>query len=111
MILLVQLISTISSLASTAVSTVASKLFSLETTEKLTSISDAVKNGINWLDPFTKTANFKYGVFSIIPIIYLISLAVIFLFITYRILEKKRWTTAQPVDLEGASGCSGNTSE
>ncbi len=51
-----------------------------------------IGNGIKWLDPFTKILSFRSGVFAIAPLFYLMSVCAIFLFLTYRVLEKKRWS-------------------
>lgn len=51
-----------------------------------------LKNAIIWLDPYTKTSCFTSGVVKIVPLIYCVSFTVVFIFITYRVLEKKRWS-------------------
>jgi len=92
MILLIQLITTISSLASSAfASLLSSSLFGFDS-EKVNSVCDNIASAISWLDPFTKTQDFRYGVFSVAPLVYCLSMALVFLFLTYRILEKKRWS-------------------
>jgi len=91
-ILCIQLLSTISSLASSAIASLLSaSLFSLDS-EKVNSACENVANAISWLDPVAKTNDFRYGVFSIAPLVYSASMALVFLFLTYRILEKKRWS-------------------
>lgn len=91
-ILCIQLLSTISSLASSAVSSLLSaSLFNLDT-EKVSAACENVANAIAWLDPIAKTGDFRYGVFSVSPLVYSASMAFVFLFLTYRILEKKRWS-------------------
>ena len=90
MILVIQLLSTISSLIGSTIGAFLSVLgVSAETSN---SVGEAIINGINWLDPFTKTADFRYGVFSVTPLIFCVSFAIVFLFLTFRILEKKRWS-------------------
>lgn len=92
MILCIQLLSTISSLASSAVASLLSaSLFKLNP-EKVNAACDNVASAISWLDPISKTNDFRYGVFSISPLVYSASMALVFLFLTYRILEKKRWS-------------------
>ena len=53
---------------------------------------EAVRSGISWLDPYSKTSCYTSGVFKVIPIIYCLSFTALFMFITYRVLEKKRWS-------------------
>ena len=89
-ILIIQLISTLSSLLNTAVTTLLTKMN--VGSEQASSIGSALENGINWLDPFTKTKDFRYGSFSVAPLIFCISMAIFFLYLTYRLLEKKRWS-------------------
>ncbi len=91
-ILCVQLLSTISSLASSAVASLLSATMFNLNPEKVNAACDNVANAISWLDPFSKTNDFRYGVFSISPLVYCASMALVFLFLTYRILEKKRWS-------------------
>ena len=90
MILVIQLLSTISSLIGSTIGAFLS--VNGVPAETSNSIGEAIINGINWLDPFTKTADFRYGVFSVAPLIFCISFAIVFLFLTFRILEKKRWS-------------------
>lgn len=56
------------------------------------SAGNAVRNALNWLDPYEKTACYTSGVFKIVPIIFCLSFAAVFMYITYRVLEKKRWS-------------------
>jgi len=88
-LLVVQLLSTIGKLFGNAVAAFLSILG--VNSESANSIGDAINNGINWLDPFAKTGNFRYGIFSVAPLLFCISFTVIFLFLSFRILEKKRW--------------------
>lgn len=53
---------------------------------------EAIRSGISWLDPYSKTSCYTSGVFKIVPIVYCLSFAALFMFITYRVLEKKRWS-------------------
>ncbi|MBO6192913.1 MAG: ABC transporter permease subunit [Clostridiales bacterium] len=92
LILVIQLLQTISTLASSALySLLSSSMLSLDT-EKINTICSNVAAAISWLSPFSKTQDFRYGVFSISPLVYCVSMALVFLFLTYRILEKKRWS-------------------
>lgn len=91
MIMIVQLLPTIGSFVSTALTSLLS-VFSNFSSATKSSISDAIINAFTWLDPFDKTNNFKYGIFSLVAIIFCISFAAFFMFLTYRLLEKKRWS-------------------
>ncbi len=91
-ILAIQLITTLSGLASSAVATfLSTKVFTFDA-EKISKACDNVANAISWLDPFAKTQDFRYGIFSVSPLVFCLSSALIFLFLTYRVLEKKRWS-------------------
>ena len=46
---------------------------------------------INWLSIFTRFYSFTYGLFSFSAVVYYASIAFIFLFLTVRIFEKRRW--------------------
>ena len=91
-ILVIQLLQTISTLASSALGSVLSSSMLAVEPEKVNKICNNVAAAITWLSPFTKTADFRYGVFSISPLVFCLSMALVFLFLTYRILEKKRWS-------------------
>ncbi len=91
-ILVIQLLQTISTLVSSAISSLLSSSILALDPEKVNTISNNVASAINWLSPFSKTQDFRYGVFSIAPLVFCLSMALVFLFLTYRILEKKRWS-------------------
>lgn len=55
-------------------------------------ISNTIGDMINWFDPFSKTDVFLYGIFSVMPLFFCVSIALVFLYLTFRILEKKRWS-------------------
>lgn len=91
-ILITQLISVIANYIGTAV-------YSLSTTigiksDTASSIGRAIRNAVAWFDPFAKTQNFRLGVFSVSALFFLISVGVLFLYLTYRVLDKKRWSQA-----------------
>lgn len=90
MLLIVSLISTLASFANTGITTLLTNI--LGNTEQANSIGEGLANAINWLDPFAKTQNFRFGVFGVAPLFFCISFAVFFLYLTFRILEKKRWS-------------------
>ena len=91
-ILVVQLLQTIAGLAKSALASLLSaSLFNLDS-EKVNAVCDNIEKAVSWLSPFTKTQDFRYGVFSIAPLVFCLSMALVFLYLTYRILEKKRWS-------------------
>lgn len=55
-------------------------------------IGNRVEQMVLWIDPYTRTSNFFIGVFSLGSIVYSLGVVVIFLFITYQVLDKKRWS-------------------
>ena len=91
-IIITQIISNIAQYMGTAVSSLLSTLG--VSTESALSVGKAIKNGIAWLDPFAKTEEFELGVFSVSALLFLVSVGVLFLYLTYRVLEKKRWSQA-----------------
>ena len=91
-ILITQLISYIADYIGTAV-------YSLSTTvgirtDTASAIQRAVRNAVAWFDPFSKTQDFRLGVFSVSALFFLVSVGVLFLYLTYRVLDKKRWSQA-----------------
>lgn len=46
---------------------------------------------VNWLSIFTRYIPFTYGQFSFSAVVYYASIAFVFLFLTVRIFEKRRW--------------------
>ena len=65
--------------------------FGLSTTT-ISTIGQSVYDGIIWADPISRLGNINLGVFEISPLVYCLSLVAFFLFLTYRILEKRRWS-------------------
>ena len=51
-----------------------------------------VSNAIAWLDPFLKTEDFRLGIFSVSSLVFLVSVGILFLYLTFRVLDKKRWS-------------------
>ncbi len=54
--------------------------------------STFAKNMIYWLSLFRRYDSFTNGIFSFADLIYYLSVAGIFVFLTVRVLEKKRWS-------------------
>lgn len=92
MILIIQLLTVFAGYIATAVDSLFTTIgFS---TDKAASAGTAVKKAICWLDPFAKTEDFRLGVFSVSSLVFLVSVTVLFLYLTYRVLDKKRWSQA-----------------
>lgn len=53
--------------------------------------SYAVRSVINWFSVLSRYYNFSYGIFDFSALLYYVSLAFIFLFLTVRVYEKRRW--------------------
>lgn len=89
-ILISQLLSTIAQYVGTAVISILGimKIKSAET------VGRAFNSTISWLDPFEKTKDFRLGLFSVSALFFLFSIGLLFLYFTFRILEKKRWSQA-----------------
>jgi ABC-2 type transport system permease protein len=51
-----------------------------------------LKNVIYWVSLFRRYNTFYIGVFSVADFFYYVSIAAVFLFLTVRVLEKKRWS-------------------
>lgn len=45
-----------------------------------------------WISPFDRFTDFAIGILNIEPIIYYISITAVFLFMTVRVFEKRRWS-------------------
>ena len=46
---------------------------------------------LKWISIFDRFYNFTYGYFDLVALLYYISISVIFLFLTVRVFEKRRW--------------------
>lgn len=90
-ILFIQLISNIATMISSTVTSFITSTFVTADLNKVNNFSTGLKNAIAWLDPFTKTSQFEYGIFSVVPLVYCFSIGIMFIYFTYRVLEKKRW--------------------
>lgn len=56
------------------------------------SVGENVRKAIIWFDPFDHTSCYTSGVFKVVPLIFCLSFTFVFIYITYRVLEKKRWS-------------------
>jgi ABC-2 type transport system permease protein len=61
-------------------------------TETINRAGENVAAALKWLDPFARTNSFSVGIFRLSPLVFCASLVVLFLFLTFRILDKKRWS-------------------
>ncbi len=50
-----------------------------------------VREVLEWLSVYSRYANFLYGVFDFSAIVYYVSICFVFLFLTVRVYEKRRW--------------------
>ena len=91
LILAVQLLPTIGNFVSTAVVKVMG-VFGKPTQATQNNVSSKIISAFTWLDPFERTNTFRAGLFSFVALFYCLSFAAFFLFLCYRILEKKRWS-------------------
>ena len=53
--------------------------------------NDFLRTVVKWFSLLDRYVNFRYGLFDIASVIYYISLTLIFLFLSVRVLEKRRW--------------------
>jgi len=58
----------------------------------LTTFGGAIVVGIQWINPSSRLDNILEGIFEIAPLVFFISLIAVFLFLTTRIIEKRRWS-------------------
>lgn len=52
---------------------------------------DVIREVLSWISIFSRFSDFAYGMFNIGSVIYYLSIVFLFLFLTVRIYEKKRW--------------------
>jgi ABC-2 type transport system permease protein len=51
----------------------------------------SVRELLNWFSIYTRFNNFIYGIFDFAAILYYASICFIFIFLTVRVYEKRRW--------------------
>ena len=51
----------------------------------------AVRVVLNWLSIYSRFFNFTYGIFDFAALVYYASITIVFLFLTVRVYEKRRW--------------------
>ena len=91
-LLLFQMLATLSTFISNGIISLISSGKDAECVEKVSELGDKIAAAVKWFDPLAKTEEFRYGVFSVFPLVYCVSLALVFLYLTFRVLEKKRWS-------------------
>lgn len=86
------MLSSIAESVSTVVKTILkfTHLFGLSD-QSIYNVGERIRRIIVWFDPFEKTSCFTSGVFKIVPLVFCLSFTAMFVYITYRVLEKKRW--------------------
>ena len=53
--------------------------------------SYVVRSVISWISIFNRYQNFTYGIFDFAAVLYYVSITAVFLFLTVRVFEKRRW--------------------
>lgn len=51
----------------------------------------AVRVVLNWISIYSRFYNFTYGIFDFAALVYYASISLVFLFLTVRVYEKRRW--------------------
>ena len=51
----------------------------------------AIRAVLSWISVFSRFANFTYGILDFASLLYYVSICFVFMFITVRIYEKRRW--------------------
>lgn len=59
---------------------------------QISNAATAVTTAVNWPNPLTRVDNYAKGIFELAPIVYFISVVAVFLFLTVRVIEKRRWS-------------------
>ena len=90
LILIFQLLSTIATYAKSATDAVVYNI--TQDNDIAINSGETIAKIINWFDPFARTNDFRSGVFSVSALLFCLSVAAVFLYITFRVLEKKRWS-------------------
>lgn len=54
--------------------------------------SKIIINIVEWLSIFARYEDFSMGILSLSPVVYYISFSTVFIFLTVRVMEKRRWS-------------------
>lgn len=60
--------------------------------ERIAGFGAGVEKAINWMDPHIHLDGLFNGIFQVQPLIFCISAVIVFLFVAYRMIEKRRWS-------------------
>lgn len=60
--------------------------------ESIYKAGENLAGAINWMNPNARFSSFQFGILSLSPLLFCLSLIALYLFLTYRILEKRRWS-------------------
>ncbi len=92
-IMLLTLIDAVAGILGTVATSLIDRLnfFGLTGTQ-ISAAGSAVTNAIRWINPTTRIGNFSAGIFELSPLVFFVSIAAVFLFLTNRMLEKRRWS-------------------
>ncbi len=53
--------------------------------------NDFIRQAVKWISVLDRFSNFRYGLFDFSSLIYYVSITLVFMFLTVRVLEKRRW--------------------
>ncbi len=54
--------------------------------------NDFIRTVVKWISVLDRYVNFRFGLFDFSSILYYVSLCVVFMFLSVRVLEKRRWS-------------------
>lgn len=87
------LIDGVAYIAGTLISTFIDKINIFGLTDlQIDSFASRAVDIIRWPNPSARIQNFSRGIFEISPLVFFVSMVAVFLFLTIRIIEKRRWT-------------------
>ena len=91
--LMLMLLDFVSSMLGSVVSTLIDKINFVGLTDtQIEAAGKAVTSAVQWLNPTTRLGNYINGIFEVSPILFFVSLVAAFLYLTNRIIEKRRWS-------------------
>ncbi len=91
-LLVISLLTTISQFAQSGVASFLGATFCKFDPAKAQSAGEKVAAALRWFNPLDKTQDFRYGIFSVFPLVFCLSFALVFIYLTFRKLDKKRWS-------------------
>ncbi len=53
--------------------------------------NDLLRSAVKWISVLDRYSNFRYGLFDFSSLLYYVSVCLVFMFLTVRVLEKRRW--------------------